>query len=84
MCLDASLGFKLLEKLDFQTKLEELLQQVLFEVVLGHWQVVQPGALEPAGSEAGSLSDLGFCLIFHLENVCGDSCRLTSASYWVM
>lgn len=39
--------------------MEEAFQQVLFEAVLRHWQVVQPGALEPAGSEAGSLSDLG-------------------------
>lgn len=59
MCLDASLGFKLLKIVDFQTKMEELFQEVLFEAVLRHWQVVQPGALESAGSEAGSLSDPG-------------------------
>lgn len=59
MCLDASLGFKLLKVVDFQTKMEELFQEVLFEAVLRHWQVVQLGALKSAGSEAGSLSGLG-------------------------
>lgn len=58
-CLDASLGFKLLKIMDFQTKMEELFQKVRFEAVLRHWQAVQPAALEPAGSAAGSFCDLG-------------------------
>lgn len=68
MCLDTSLGFKLLKNVDFQTKMEELFQQVLFEAVLRHWQVVQPGALEPAGSEAGSLYDLGEMILPHFSS----------------
>lgn len=48
--------------------MEELFQQVLFEAVLRHWQVVQPGALERAGSEAGSLPDLGEMILPHFSS----------------
>lgn len=67
MFLDASLGFKLLEKMDFQTKMEDVFQQVLSEAVLRHWQVVLPGALEPAGSEASSISDLVETILPHFS-----------------
>lgn len=68
MCLDATLGFKLLEEMDFQTKMEEAFQHVLFEAVLRHWQVVQPGGLEPAGCEAGSLADPGETILPHFSS----------------